>query len=200
MPVLRMRPHQDDADSEVQYVKKPGTAALGVVGLPNMDPVEGMEVPKDALVWDYRRALAHILRALVQLVACWKVYDPAFRTTRRFEDDINEIADSLHIFAARWVECIYWSNDYPVDPNYEPGDFPGAACPTAFDSRARIFVFFGTEHPEVDHWTDMPADPEYSQRRLEYAQKILTYSGFNDFRDWADQFRVSRTYRPQVNR
>src|SRR5262249_61715799 len=95
----------------------------------------------------------------------------------------------LDIFAARWLKCIVWTKNLPLDPTFPDSDYPGYQAPLAYDSRARLFVSLLTEHPEITYGTPVPSEPEFSSRRLEYAKKVLVFSGFNDFRAWIDQLR-----------
>lgn len=163
--------------------------ALGISDLPIATPPLtwiGKE-SAGALIWDYRRALPQIIRTITQLILCFRIYDPAFRTTRRFNEEIKDVVRDLDIFAARWLQCLAWTHDLPLEPpEYQDSDLPESVAPCAIDTRsgATVSLDWGPAY-----FQSMPGEPEYSRRRLAFARKLLLYSGFKDFRAWTHQIR-----------
>ena len=176
---------------EHKYEERVDAAELGVSGLPTVEPIAWLGGLREGLlVWDPRRALPHILRLVGDLIVALRVTDPAFRTTQRFREEILAIVRALDIMAARWLSGINWTHMPPLDPNFPDSDFSEQLAPVAYDSRSRLYVSHGSEHPETDRWRPMPEGETFRRLRLEYARKVLAYSGFNDFRRWIDHLRA----------
>jgi hypothetical protein len=169
--------------------------AVGIIGLPAVEPVEWtgeFGQHEGFLMWDYRRVLPHLIRTLAALITCFKLYDPAFRTTGRFQKDLSELITDLEIFAARWMSCLCWSKLRPISSEFPDSDFPYIHHPIAFDSRAWIsYGRFDDAHP--DYWEPMPDEPEYSQKRQLFAQKVILFSGFRDFWNAINELRKLTT-------
>ena len=167
--------------------------ALGVPNLPGgVPPLTWIgHDTEGALIWDYRYALPHIVRTVTQLIICFRIYDPAFRTTRRFNVEIDQLVGDLDIFAARWLQCLAWTKNLPLEPpEYKDSDVPESVAPMAIDTRSRAAVSY--DSPSA-YFQSMPGEPEYSRRRLDLARKLLLYSGFVDFRAWTEQIRKLTT-------
>jgi hypothetical protein len=183
---------------EHEYEERINPATFGITDLPDdVRPVEWLgSTPHGSLVWDYRRSLLHIIRTLTQIVTTFKLIDPAFRVTGRYSDEIEKITASLKVLAARWVQCISWTHDLPMSHEYPDSDYPEVQAPAAYESRSMVFVSHWTEHPEVHVFRPVPQEPEFSQRRLEYARKVLAFCGFNSFHEWIHRFEKLATPPP----
>ena len=91
-----------------QYYERLDAAALGVTGLPSVPLIDDLTLPKNATLWDYRRSLPYVIHAVTQLISSYRVFDPAFRTTRRFHEDLVTVVRSLDVLAANWFACLCW--------------------------------------------------------------------------------------------
>ena len=132
------------------------------------------------LMWDYRRAVIYMMPTLSQLVAAYRFIDPAFRTTGRFRGELQKTITSLEIFAARWASVIVWSKLALDD---DGGTFTGLNFPAAYDVRSWAFYCLYTKNPSIPYAPPIPSEPDYSNRRREYANIVVTVTGLRDFYD-----------------
>ncbi len=165
--------------TSLQFFERVNPADVQIGGLP-AGQQQALLTGAANLMWDYRRAVIYMMPALSQLVAAYRFIDPAFRTTGRFKDELEKTITSLEIFAARWASVIVWSK---LGLDDDGGTFSGLDFPAAYDVRSWVFYCLYTQNPNVAFAPPIPNEPNYSNRRREYANIVTTVTGLRDFHD-----------------
>jgi hypothetical protein len=160
------------------------------VGLPPLPAGQEMTIwtGNAHMMWDCQRALPHIMRTVAQLVIAYRLVDPAFRTTGRFKDDLQMIITSLDVLAARWASLIIWSKKRPFEGNLD-SEFLGNDHPLAWDTRSGVGACRNNEANPPSLGIPMLNEPDYSRKRLEYGNTVVTVSGLRDFVEWVETLK-----------
>lgn len=86
---------------------------------PPIPPTEDLKVLGDGnWRWDYAPYVGAVAAVANLLLSYYKALDPAFRTTRQFENELNELADGLQLFGNQMAQHILWTREWTYADQY----------------------------------------------------------------------------------
>src|SRR5581483_8347417 len=161
----------------------------------NIPPNEDLKTLNDGnWRWDYTPYIGAIAAVSNLLLSYYKTLDPAFRTTRQFESELNKLADGLQAFGEKISQEILWTREWqfgdqywmPMASGWPVGAVDACSAASAIESRWKEGVIsfpdpLATPNDPIDAYYHPPIvlNTNESLERARRARQIDWLTVFN---------------------